>query len=56
MSRAGYRTHRANILPIPGTSRLAHLEANLAAADLVRAAEDLAELAAAQPEPGGMPP
>jgi aryl-alcohol dehydrogenase-like predicted oxidoreductase len=47
--------HRDNILLIPGTSRLAHLEANLAAGDLVLSAEDLAELAAAQPQAGGVP-
>ncbi len=41
--------HRDNILLIPGTSRLAHLEANLAAADLALSADDLTELAAPQP-------
>jgi aryl-alcohol dehydrogenase-like predicted oxidoreductase len=39
--------HRDNILLIPGTSRVSHLEHNLAAADLVLSAEDLAELEAA---------
>lgn len=35
------------ILPIPGTSQVAHLEENLAAADIVLSADDLAELDAA---------
>jgi aryl-alcohol dehydrogenase-like predicted oxidoreductase len=35
------------LCPIPGTSRAAHLEENLAAADLVLTAEDHAELASA---------
>jgi pyridoxine 4-dehydrogenase len=35
-----------NILLIPGTSSVAHLRANVAAADLTLSAEDLAELAA----------
>jgi aryl-alcohol dehydrogenase-like predicted oxidoreductase len=38
--------HRDNILLIPGTSRVAHLEQNLAAADLVLSPDDLAELEA----------
>ena len=38
--------HRDNILLIPGTSRVAHLEQNLAAADLVLTAADVAELEA----------
>jgi aryl-alcohol dehydrogenase-like predicted oxidoreductase len=38
--------HRENILLIPGTSRVAHLEQNLAAADLVLSPADLAELEA----------
>jgi pyridoxine 4-dehydrogenase len=36
--------HRDNILLIPGTSRVAHLEQNLAAGEIVLSAEDLAEL------------
>ena len=36
--------HRENILLIPGTSRVAHLEQNLAAADLVLSPADIAEL------------
>jgi aryl-alcohol dehydrogenase-like predicted oxidoreductase len=36
--------HRDNILLIPGTSRVAHLEQNLAAGDIVLSAEDIAEL------------
>jgi pyridoxine 4-dehydrogenase len=36
--------HRDNILLIPGTSRVAHLEQNLAAADLALTADDIAEL------------
>ena len=36
--------HRENILLIPGTSRVAHLEQNLAAGEIVLAAEDIAEL------------
>lgn len=36
--------HRANILLIPGTSRVAHLEENLAVADVVLSDEDLAAL------------
>jgi pyridoxine 4-dehydrogenase len=36
--------HRNNILLIPGTSRLAHLEQNLAVADLALSADDIAEL------------
>lgn len=38
--------HRENILLIPGTSRVAHLEENLAAADLVLSPADIAELEA----------
>ncbi len=38
--------HRENILLIPGTSRVAHLEQNLAAADLVLSPADIAELEA----------
>ncbi|MDA8437610.1 MAG: oxidoreductase [Propionibacterium sp.] len=38
--------HRDNILLIPGTSRLAHLEQNLAVADVRLGGEDLAELEA----------
>jgi len=36
--------HRDNILLIPGTSRVAHLEQNRAAADLALTADDIAEL------------
>ncbi len=36
--------HRDNILLIPGTSRVAHLEQNLAAGEIVLSAEDVAEL------------
>jgi len=36
--------HRENILLIPGTSRVAHLEQNLAAGEIVLSAEDIAEL------------
>ena len=36
--------HRDNILLIPGTSRVAHLEQNLAVADLALSADDVAEL------------
>jgi len=36
--------HRDNILLIPGTSRVAHLEQNLAAGEVVLSAEDIAEL------------
>jgi aryl-alcohol dehydrogenase-like predicted oxidoreductase len=36
--------HRDNILLIPGTSRVAHLEQNLAAGKVVLSAEDIAEL------------
>lgn len=39
--------HRENILLIPGTSRVSHLEQNLAAGDLVLSADDLAEMDAA---------
>lgn len=39
--------HRENILLIPGTSRVAHLEQNLLAGDLVLSADDLAQLGAA---------
>jgi len=39
--------HRANILLIPGTSRVAHLEQNIASADLVLSSTDIAELEAA---------
>ena len=39
--------YRENILLIPGTSRLAHLEQNLAAADVQLSADDLADLGAA---------
>jgi pyridoxine 4-dehydrogenase len=35
------------LLPIPGTSKLAHLQENLAAADIMLTADDLAELDAA---------
>jgi aryl-alcohol dehydrogenase-like predicted oxidoreductase len=35
------------MLPIPGTSRVAHLEENVAAAELSLTAEQLAELNAA---------
>jgi aryl-alcohol dehydrogenase-like predicted oxidoreductase len=38
--------HRENILLIPGTSRVAHLEQNLAAAELILSPADLAELEA----------
>lgn len=38
--------HRDNIGVIPGTSRVAHLEQNLAAADLVLTSADIAELEA----------
>ncbi|HSN11820.1 MAG TPA: aldo/keto reductase [Propionibacteriaceae bacterium] len=38
--------HRDNILLIPGTSRLAHLEENMAVADISLSAEDVAELEA----------
>ena len=38
--------HRDNVLLIPGTSRVAHLEQNLAAGDLRLSEEDLAELSA----------
>ena len=40
--------HRDNILVIPGTSRIAHLEQNLASAELVLTDSDLAELEAAE--------
>ncbi|MGC3995287.1 MAG: oxidoreductase [Propionicimonas sp.] len=40
--------HRENILLIPGTSRVVHLEENLRAADVALTAADLAELAATQ--------
>jgi len=47
--------HRSpNVLLIPGTSSIAHLRENLAAADLQLAAEDLAELASIAH--GGEPP
>ncbi len=36
--------HRDNILLIPGTSRLAHLEQNLAVADVVLSDDDIAQL------------
>ena len=36
--------HRENVLLIPGTSRVAHLEQNLAVADLQLSEDDLAEL------------
>jgi pyridoxine 4-dehydrogenase len=36
--------HRENVLLIPGTSRLAHLEENLRVADVVLSEDDLAEL------------
>jgi pyridoxine 4-dehydrogenase len=36
--------HRDNILLIPGTSSLAHLEDNMKVADLVLSADDIAEL------------
>lgn len=39
--------HRENILLIPGTSRVTHLEQNLAAGDVVLSGDDLAELDAA---------
>ncbi len=46
--------HRENILLIPGTSRVAHLEQNLAAADLVLSPADIAELEAGTvPTDGG---
>jgi aryl-alcohol dehydrogenase-like predicted oxidoreductase len=35
------------ILPIPGTSKIAHLEENIGAAELKLSAEDLAEIEAA---------
>lgn len=38
--------HRDNILLIPGTSRVAHLEQNLAVTDLTLSAEDITELEA----------
>lgn len=38
--------HRDNILLIPGTSRVAHLEQNMAVADLALSADDIAELEA----------
>jgi aryl-alcohol dehydrogenase-like predicted oxidoreductase len=40
--------HRDNILLIPGTSRVTHLEQNLAAAELVLTADDIAELETGQ--------
>ena len=43
--------HRENILLIPGTSRLAHLEQNLAVADIRLCDDDIAELeAGSEPE------
>jgi aryl-alcohol dehydrogenase-like predicted oxidoreductase len=36
--------HRDNILLIPGTSSVAHLEENMAVADVALSAEDLAAL------------
>jgi aryl-alcohol dehydrogenase-like predicted oxidoreductase len=39
--------HRDNVLLIPGTSSVAHLEENLAVADVKLSADDLAELDAA---------
>ncbi len=41
--------HRDNILLIPGTSSIAHLEQNLAVADLVLSPEDISELEAGIP-------
>ncbi len=38
--------HRDNILLIPGTSRVAHLEENMAVGDVMLSAEDVAELEA----------
>jgi len=38
--------HRDNILLIPGTSRVAHLEQNLAVGDITLSADDIAELEA----------
>jgi pyridoxine 4-dehydrogenase len=38
--------HRDNVLLIPGTSRLAHLEENLGVGDLELSEDDVAELAA----------
>jgi aryl-alcohol dehydrogenase-like predicted oxidoreductase len=43
--------HRPNILLIPGTSRVEHLEQNLAAADVRLSEADLAELTAVSPAP-----
>ncbi|GAA3040846.1 hypothetical protein GCM10010464_00540 [Pseudonocardia yunnanensis] len=39
------------VVPIPGTVRLAHLEENVAAADLTLSADELAELEARTPAP-----
>jgi len=36
--------HRDNILLIPGTSRVAHLEQNMAVADIALSGDDIAEL------------
>ncbi|MBK8437171.1 MAG: aldo/keto reductase [Austwickia sp.] len=41
-----------HVLPIPGTTKLRHLEANVAAAGLVLGADELAELDAAPPATG----
>ncbi|HEU5458708.1 MAG TPA: aldo/keto reductase, partial [Terracidiphilus sp.] len=37
------------MLPIPGTSKLEHLEENVAAAEVKLTAEEIAEMEAAQP-------
>ena len=43
--------HRANILLIPGTSSVAHLEENQAVGQVVLSADDLRELGSVQPAP-----
>ena len=47
--------HSAVMLPIPGTSRVAHLEENVAAADLVLTDEEFTALARSAPH-GAQPP
>ncbi|MDQ6688731.1 MAG: oxidoreductase [Actinomycetota bacterium] len=44
-------THRDNVLLIPGTSRLAHLEENMAVADVTLSDDDVAELEKAVQRP-----
>ena len=43
-----------DVVPIPGTKRRSYLEENVAAADVELTGDELAEIAAALPEPAGM--